>query len=91
MSEAANPYAPPKAAVEVVVEAPPIELASRAARLGASLVDAVAFGAAVLFGAIISPLGMVLCALALGGVNLWTLHRHRVHDYIANTIVVDAK
>ena len=77
MSEAANPYAPPKAAVEVAVEGPPIELASRAARFGAAVVDSLILFGALLFGGIIHPAAAVVAVLAVGGLNLWTLHRHR--------------
>jgi uncharacterized RDD family membrane protein YckC len=77
LSEAANPYAPPKAVVEVAVEAPPIELASRAARFGAAVVDSLILFGALLFGGIIHPAAAVVGVLAVGGLNLWTLHRHR--------------
>ena len=77
MSEAVNPYAPPKAAVDVVVEAPPIELASRAARFGAAVVDCLILIAAVVFGGILHPVAAMVGVLAVAGLNLWTLHRHR--------------
>jgi uncharacterized RDD family membrane protein YckC len=60
-----------------VVEAPPIELASRAARFGAAVVDGLILFGAVLFGGIMHPFAALVGVLAVAGINLWTLHRHR--------------
>jgi uncharacterized RDD family membrane protein YckC len=78
VSEALNPYSPPKAPLEVAEAVrPPIELASRAARLGAAVLDTIVIVSAGAFGATIHPAAIFIAVAAIGGVNLWTLHRRR--------------
>lgn len=76
MTDAVNPYAPPKAALDDAPQ-PQIELATRAARFGAAIVDGLVLGAAAGFGAVISPMAIAVFVLLIGAVNLWTLHQHR--------------
>jgi len=77
VAESVNPYAAPKAALEDAPLPPQVELATRAARLGAAVTDTVvvfAFGA---FGAIMHPSALWLGLGTVAAINLWTLHRHR--------------
>ena len=71
-----NPYAPPKAALED--EPPPqIELASRAARLGAALIDSIMVGGAAFLGASGGFFWAMVGMVAATAVNFAMLHHYR--------------
>ena len=63
---AANLYATPKAAVDDGL-APQFELASRAARLAAAVIDLLLIAGAVAFGGLFGLPGILICLLILGG------------------------
>src|SRR5687767_6609703 len=82
----ANPYAAPKAAVDDVQTSSGPELASLGQRFAAAMIDGLIFlAAAVLagvasggpaFASSYSP-PVVVAMVAIGVINLWTMHRWR--------------
>jgi len=82
----ANPYAAPKAAVDDVQTSSGPDLASRGQRFAAAMLDGLIFMAAGMVAGLASggPLlasgyspPLVIALLAVGAINLWTVHRYR--------------
>ena len=72
-----NPYAPPRAALDDEPQ-PTIELATRAARLGAGVIDSIMVGGAAAFGATSSSFLWAFVGMGAATLlNVAMLHRYR--------------